>query len=93
MTCKRCKFYTPYDVYPFIGLCARKNSITFHDCDPCEEFEIRNIDEILKQQGRVYCLTCKTWVYPWNFDEHKEHDIFSNVIEDELIFEESYAAD
>jgi len=71
MVCKKCRFYIPYDVYSFIGLCKAKNRTKFFDSNPCEKFENRNINEDLKRLGRVYCLTCKTWVYLWDLNEHK----------------------
>ena len=70
-----------------------KNNVEFYDKEYCENFEPKDINDLLKKHEKVYCLTCKTWIYPWEIDEHKNHEISPNIIEDELVFEESYAGD
>lgn len=93
MICEQCKHYIPYDFYPYIGFCSLENKITFYDTECCCNFEPKVVEEIIEQQERVYCMTCKTWIYREDIDKHRSHKICINVVEDEVVHEESYAGD
>jgi len=90
--CKNCKYFAPYDFYPLIGLCLKTLSLSFANLKPCNNFELMN-PKIEAEKGAIYCLTCKEWIFSWNFEEHKDHELCLNILEDDFVFEEAYSAD
>ncbi|MHA1616651.1 MAG: hypothetical protein ACTSX9_05030 [Candidatus Njordarchaeales archaeon] len=92
MNCKNCKFYIPSEIFPKIGTCSATATTVFAD-DSCEKISPIDIEEAIKETGKIYCLTCRTWVFEWNLDKHRDHVFSLDVIDDEFLHEEINAVD
>ncbi|MCI4436589.1 MAG: hypothetical protein JHC33_07245 [Ignisphaera sp.] len=64
-------------------------------CDKFKEASLDELKQVLKQQGWLYCLTCrKTIVDEEELEKHfKKHTIVSGVVIDEAVFEEAPIGD
>ncbi|HDD25459.1 MAG TPA: hypothetical protein ENF75_00010 [Acidilobales archaeon] len=64
--------------------------------EACEYFKELTRDDILnalRGNGRVYCLTCRVWVYRDDLSRHEGHRLVIGVFEEPHVHEETYSAD
>jgi len=90
--CIDCEYYIPYEMFPYVGFCALKGSITFAD-NSCERASPLDIHQVIREKGRIYCLTCRTWVFEDELDEHITHRLHVHVYDDDFVHEEAHAVD
>jgi hypothetical protein len=92
--CTRCAKYVLHDTYHFLGYCNSKQQIVPYSEGGCEHFEALDLNTAFKENGWLYCVTCRKPVY--SIDELREHvgDILtSHVYNDEVASEESPSGD
>jgi hypothetical protein len=92
--CTKCTKYVLHDTYHFLGYCNSKEQIITSAEGACENFEVMDLDKAFKENGWLYCLTCKKPMY--SVEELKEHvgDMLTfHVYNDEVASEESPSGD
>jgi thioredoxin-related protein len=99
-SCIHCIYFKPNIHNPYLGLCDLKieaGSVveTVEICDKFREVSLDELKHVLKQQGWLYCLTCrKTIVDEEELEKHfKEHIVVSGVVIDESVAEEAPIGD
>ncbi|MCC6016761.1 MAG: hypothetical protein LM582_06950 [Desulfurococcaceae archaeon] len=99
-SCIHCVYFKPNIHYPYLGLCILKIELgsvveTVEICDKFKETSLGELKQVLKQQGWLYCLTCrKTIVDEEELEKHfKEHIVVSGVVVDEAVSEEAPVGD
>jgi hypothetical protein len=92
--CTKCARYILHDTYYFLGYCSSKEQIIPHSEGACEHFEAIDLAKALKENGWLYCVTCRKPVY--SIEELRDHvgDILAfQVYNDEVASEESPSGD
>jgi len=92
--CSRCTKYFSHDIYNFLGYCDSKEQIIPKTEGACEHFEAIDLDKTFKENGWIYCVSCKKPIY--SVKELKDHTgdvISSKVYHDDIASEESPSGD
>ena len=73
MKCERCVYFIAHDAYDYFGVCERNEKVVManYKCEGFKEIRIEEIKKVIKEKGKVYCLSCKKPIY--SVDELKEH--------------------
>ncbi len=96
MKCESCVYFIAHDAYDYFGVCERNEKVVIanYKCEEFKKIQIEEIKKVIKEKGKVYCLSCKKPIY--SVDELKEHlkgRIFMDIFCDEVAAEESPTAD
>ena len=54
---------------------------------------MNEIIKAIESNGRVFCLSCRIWVYRDDVNKHEGHKLVISVFEEPHAHEETYTAD
>ncbi len=94
--CEDCDYFVKHDSYDFFGLCLDEDRLITKKerCRNQKDIDIERIEEILKEKGWIYCISCGEPIFTLDeLDDHKKGRLASEKYTDEVASEDSPAAD
>jgi hypothetical protein len=92
--CPRCAKYISHDIYISLGYCDSKSQIIPKAEGACEHFEAIDVDKAFKENGWMYCISCKKPFFSVEeLGDHIGHMMSSKVYQDDIASEESPSGD
>ncbi len=94
--CEECQYFIKHDFYDFIGLCVQKDKLVTKKerCEGQEKVNEEEIEDVLKERGWVYCISCDEPIFSVEeLEDHSEDRVVEDRLSDDVASEDTPAAD